>query len=267
MKNYYVENLGIIITEKCNLNCEHCFRGEKQCRDIEDNVIDAIFEQVKAIDILNICGGEPTMAVDKIEYLFYKMIEKKVLVQNICITINGTIYSAKLIELCRSMNEYIRKRNPKGGIGIYVSYDKYHLREMKKKNILYQKENFYNPYFAGIRELDDNLKLFREGNAKILDDNLTVPLRSMKNIIIDCRGKSEYITYRIAPFITINIDGTITEDNTTYKNQQTTYNYGNIVKDDLVISLLNNGAKLVTNEIKYQVLSRKEVRKFLSYNK
>lgn len=26
MNNLYVDNLGIIITEKCNLNCAHCFR-------------------------------------------------------------------------------------------------------------------------------------------------------------------------------------------------------------------------------------------------
>lgn len=67
--------------------------------------------------------------------------------------------------------------------------------------------------------------------------------------------------------ITINIDGTITEDNTTYENQQTIYNYGNILTYNLVDSLIDNGAKVVKKEIMYRSLSKKEVNKFLSYNK
>lgn len=267
MKNYYVDNLGIVITEKCNLNCKSCFRGDKQYRDISEDVIDAIFLQVRVIDILNICGGEPTLALDRIEYLFQKIMKEKVFVSNICITINGTIYSAKLMELCQSMNDYIKKMNPKGGVLIYVSIDKYHLEEMKKRNISYQKENFYNnPYFAGIRKLDDNLKLFREGNAKNLDNNLTIPFRPMQTIILDCSKKCKLLTHKIGPYVTINIDGTITEDDTTYEDQEMLYNYGNIKKDDLVKTLLNNGAKMVTNEVQYQVLRRKELKRFLTYN-
>lgn len=266
MNNLYVDNLGIIITEKCNLNCAHCFRGDKQCRDISFEVIDAIFEQIKAIDILNICGGEPTMAVDKIVYLFKKIIEKKIRVRNICITINGTIYNAKLMKMCQKMNDYIRKRFPDGGVGIYVSFDKYHLEEMKKRGLSFQKEIFKSPCFAGVRELDANLKLFREGNAKFLDTNLTIPLRPMKTFILDCSEKSKSITYRIGPFITINIDGTITEDNTTYERQQTIYNYGNILTGNLVNSLLDNGAEMVKSEIMYRILSKKEIKRFMFYN-
>lgn len=266
MNSLYVENLGIIITEKCNLNCAHCFRGNKQCRDISPEVIDAIFAQVRVIGILNICGGEPTMAIDKIEYLFNKIIEKKILVGNICITINGTIYSSKLIKLCECIYGYIKDFNPKGFIGIYVSYDKYHLEEMKRENICFCKENFNNPFFAGIRELGNNLKLFREGNGKSLDSNLTIPLRPMRFFVLDYSAKEGIITHKVGPFITINIDGTITEDNTTYENQQTIYNYGNILTDNLVDSLIDNGAKVVKKEIMYRILSKKEVNKFLSYN-
>lgn len=266
MNNLYVDNLGIIITEKCNLNCAHCFRGDKQCRDISFEVIDAIVNQVKAMDILNICGGAPTMAVDKLSYLFKKIIEKRILVRNICITINGTIYNAKLMEMCQKMNEYIRKRFPDGGVGIYVSFDKYHLEEMQKRGISFQKEIFKSPYYAGVRELDDNLKLFREGNAEFLDTNLTIPLKPMKIFILDCSDKSKSITYRIGPFITINIDGTITEDNTTYDKQQTVYNYGNVLTGNLVNSLLDNGVDMMKSKIMYRVLCKKEIKRFMSYN-
>lgn len=266
MNNLYVDNLGIIITEKCNLNCAHCFRGDKQCRDISFEVIDAIFDQVKALDILNICGGEPMMAVGKLSYLFKKIIEKKILVRVICITVNGTIYNAKLMEMCQRMNDYIKKSFPDGGVGIYVSFDKYHLEELKKRGISFQKEIFKSPCYVGVRELDVNLKLFREGNAKFLNPNLTIPLRPMKTFIFDCSKKSKVISYRIGPFITINIDGTITEDNTTFENQQTIYNYGNILTDNLVNSLLDNGAEMIKSEIRYRGLIKKEVKRFMSYN-
>lgn len=86
-------------------------------------------------------------------------------------------------------------------------------------------------------------------------------------VVLDYSAKEGIITHKVGLFITINIDGTITEDNTTYENQQTIYNFGNILTDNLVDSLINNGAKVVKKEIIYRSLSKKEVNKFLSYNK
>ena len=40
MKKIYIQNLGMIITNKCNLNCDHCLRGEKcDNKSMSDEII------------------------------------------------------------------------------------------------------------------------------------------------------------------------------------------------------------------------------------
>ena len=41
MKKIYIQNLGMIVTEKCNLNCAHCLRGKCSDKVMSDEVIDA----------------------------------------------------------------------------------------------------------------------------------------------------------------------------------------------------------------------------------
>lgn len=267
MNKVYVETLGIIVTEKCNLNCNHCLRGEKQTRSISREVVDALFSQVKAVDILNICGGEPLLAIDEIAYIFNKIIDENIYVRDVFITINGTLYDEEFIKLCAKMDKYIKKIDPDGSVGIGVSYDQYHLDEMLNKGIGYKKENFTNDYYMGVRTLDKKYKVFREGNAENLSREDTLPLRPMKTIIVDYSGDNKIITHRVGPFIAINIDGTITEDNTTYEKQQTIYNYGNILQDDLILCLKNKGAYVTTSEMIYRILCTKEKVKYLTYKK
>lgn len=266
MKGIYVETLAIVVTEKCNLNCAHCLRGKKQNRSISSEVISAIFDQVKAIDLLNICGGEPTLAIDEIEEIFKTIIRRRIFLRDIYITINGTIFDDRFYELCEMMESYIQGIDPTGHVKIGISCDKYHLAEMKKKNIHYREENFESKFFSNLRELNDDLKLFREGNANELDERSTVPLRPMKNTIIETK-KSKYTTHQVGPLITINMDGTITEDNAPYDRQQSVYNYGNVLKDNIVTALLDNGARKTSSKFIYKLATTYEKRKYLTYKK
>ena len=68
MKKIYIQNLGMIITNKCNLNCEHCLRWEKcDNKSMSDKVIEKTLDQICAIGNLCICGGWITLALDKLE--------------------------------------------------------------------------------------------------------------------------------------------------------------------------------------------------------
>ena len=49
MSNIYVENLAMIITEQCNLECEHCLRGQCSNRVMSDDVIEATLDQIVSI--------------------------------------------------------------------------------------------------------------------------------------------------------------------------------------------------------------------------
>ena len=69
MEKIYVENLAMIITDRCNLDCAHCLRGCKRNIDMSDEIIEATLGQIRSIGNLAINGGEPALVIDKIEKL------------------------------------------------------------------------------------------------------------------------------------------------------------------------------------------------------
>lgn len=267
MKALHVENLAIIVTEKCNLDCGHCLRGEKSNKSISKEVIDATFDQIKAIDLLNICGGEPPLALEELAYLFRTMIVKRIFLKGAFITINGTIYNERFMSLVEMLDTYIKGIDPSSGVKIGISYDDYHHASMTERGLSYDNRNFQTPFYCVLRVLDGSRRIFREGNAENLDVKLTKPFKPLKTIILDYGNSSKYLSHCIGPLVTINMDGTITEDNTTYKKQSTIYNYGNIKTDDLVESLLAHGARLTKRRFIYRYVSTKEKRLFLAYDK
>ena len=108
MSRVCISNLQMIITERCNLSCAHCLRGECSDRVMSNEVIDAILGQVDYITNLSISGGEPTLALDRLEYIFNYIVEHKILVDEVTITINGTVWSDKFINLLGYIEDYIR---------------------------------------------------------------------------------------------------------------------------------------------------------------
>ena len=58
----YVQNLGVIVTERCNLNCAHCLRGNCTNKVMSDEVIQVTLSQIVGIRALAICGVELTPA-------------------------------------------------------------------------------------------------------------------------------------------------------------------------------------------------------------
>ena len=61
MQKCYVENLEMIITDRCNLDCAHCLRGKKCNRDMSDEVVESTLSQIRSICNLAINGGEHTL--------------------------------------------------------------------------------------------------------------------------------------------------------------------------------------------------------------
>ena len=68
MSKLYIQNLGLIITECCNLKCMHCMRGDATSKNLKDEVIEQL-SQIDTIGNLTVCGGEPTLALPTLEKL------------------------------------------------------------------------------------------------------------------------------------------------------------------------------------------------------
>ena len=261
MDKCYIERLALITLDDCNLNCAHCIREKKCKKVISDEIIDKTFEQIIYASTVAIAGGEPTLAVDRIEKIIDAIIKRHIKLDEFTVTINGTIYSEELLRLLDEIEKYI-------GDGMYVmfaiSLDKYHVEEMNKLGLMESFIENFNKYkeskhFAGTRELD--FKLFREGNATNLSDDITIPLRPMKKFVT----YSKIGTCCIGPLVTINTDGIVTECDASYDNQRTIYNYGNVLEDSIENIVLNNGAEIVPNK-KFHKITYKELKRYQTYN-
>lgn len=254
MKKIYIQNLAMIITENCNLDCKHCLRGKKCNKSMSDEVIKVTLDQVGIIGNLCICGGEPTMAVDVLEKIFSYIVDNHIIVNCVTCVINGTIYSKSFLEAYSYINDYIKSTRSNDKVKPYfqVSYDDYHMEEIEKWKLT--KEYFENlkkyqesKFYGGIAELNPNLKLFDEGNASFLDKDLTVKLKPIE-IAVTYASRFHFFDKKglcnIGPLITVNTDGIITECDASNIHQRRMYNYGNVFDNSIEEVALERGKVL-----------------------
>lgn len=272
MKKCHIYDLEMIITNNCNLDCAHCLRGQKNCTTMSDEVIEATLSQVRSVDTLNLSGGEPTLALDRIEKIIDYIIKNRIKVGDVTLTINGTIYSEELLKLLDEISKYIGDDEVHGLVAI--SLDKYHLAEIIKLG-LYDEfiENLRryreSKYFAFTREENPKLKLFREGNAEALARKLTVPLREIKPVITYVRGGKLDIKNglcNIGPFVTISATGNVTTTNASNEHQDTIYNYGSVLNESIEDICIRNGSPILKPK-KYIRTINRTLNKYLTYNK
>ena len=278
MNKLRIQNLAMIVTERCNLNCAHCLRGGCSDKVMSDNVIKATLDQFEFIGNLTICGGEPTLALDRVEKILKYIVENKIFVGNVTFTINGTIYSEdflKLLDYVEPHLEFDKSLLSPAYFGI--SFDKFHYDEVCRLNM--QEEWLENirrysgsKHFLDLRRIER--KLFREGNAVNLDSNLTVPLRPMpiymsyykKGLFnipkFDMNGGKCFI----GPLITVNVDGIVTECDASLEHQRTIYNYGNIF-DNTIEEICLNQNPIFEKPRKFEKQLNKTLDRYFTYNK
>lgn len=274
MKKIGVQNLGMIVTNKCNLDCRHCERGCKNNLSISSEVIKATLDQIAYIGNLALCGGEITLALDKLEEIFNYIVDgRSVLVDKVTCIINGTNYSEEFLRLLNYIHEYIAFSKRKYQVYFNISYDEYHLEEIKKLNLLEEYKmnilKYSESHFFGTLQGLEFGKLFREGNAEVLSDDLTVPLRPMQ-VYLTYPSKFKTMDKKrkfcnIGPLVTVNTEGIITEGDASIEHQNTIYNYGNVIDDNIEDVLLNRGTVVVPR--KWLKLTHQEITRFNTYQK
>lgn len=272
MKKIGIQNLGLIVTNKCNLNCRHCERGCKNSKDISSEVINATLEQISYIGNLCLCGGEITLATDQIEEIFNYIIDKKdILVDQVTCVINGTIYSEEFLRLLACISEYISFFKQNNQVFFNISYDKYHLEEINRLDLLEEyKHNLLeyskSSFFGNLQGLEFG-KLFREGNAVDLEEDLTVPLRPIDIFLTYPNNFKRMDKKRrfcnIGPLVTINTEGIITECDASLDKQSSIYNYGNVLDELIEDVMLKRGT--VVEPRKWLKLTNQEITKFNTY--
>lgn len=232
MNKIMIRHLAMIITENCNLNCEMCLRGQGRNCYMSDEVIEATLSQFKHIRVLTLSGGEPLLALKQIEKIIMYIIKHNIIVDHLDFVINGTIYSKDFIDI---LYLYDKKTNFERDINISISKDKYHEAEIERLNLM-QKYLFNislykeSKYFNDFHEIDEK-RIIRQGNAENLDDKLTIPFEPLMP------NSYTYIKYLKDPHYiscsAVNAKGIITEIDASYINQETIYNYGNVLNESI----------------------------------
>lgn len=270
MQKYSLEMLGMIITTLCNLDCKHCLHGKKENLRMSDEVIKATLNQIRSINCLTICGGEATLALDRMEYIINYIIKNHIPLKEFTITINGTNYSEELLRLLKEISDYIKLDEINAFLGI--SCDIYHIEEMKKLGLFKEymeniEKYMESKYFYSLRGITN--KLFREGNAVNLDKSLTVPLKPPQKYITYINKDKKYDENGlcfIGPIVSVNAKGIITECDASDINQETIYNYGSVFETTFEESALNNGATILKQK-KYIRACQKEWKRYNTYKK
>lgn len=264
MSKLYIQNLGLITTERCNLKCRHCMRGNATSKDMTDEVIQKL-GQIDSIGNLTICGGEPTLALPTLEKVLTFIVDNKINLDLLTTIINGTNYSEEFLRLLDYIDEYIPKKQNSINAIFSISSDPYHLSEIsfenKEEQYLENLERYtLNTHFLKYRGL--NNKLYREGRAEELDEELTVPLKPCPIVYAEIPGNG---VLEVGPLVTINVDGVVTDCNASNEHQRTLYNYGNILEENLETIIKRIGRELPPYLWDYEV--GKILQKQASYNK
>lgn len=102
----YIENLHLCVTRNCTLECEHCLRGDRENVNMNPQILDRIFEDVKKVEFLLLTGGEPLLAIETIEKLIEILKTRKVRVNKLTIISNGTVLNERILKALEELSKY-----------------------------------------------------------------------------------------------------------------------------------------------------------------
>lgn len=70
--------------------------------------LDELFANVDIIHSLRITGGEPTLCVDKLEYIIDKLYEYKIPIFDFHLYTNGLIYNDRVVSVIKKYGELVK---------------------------------------------------------------------------------------------------------------------------------------------------------------
>jgi molybdenum cofactor biosynthesis enzyme MoaA len=133
------------VTRQCNLACRHCMRGDPQNVVMSDETISKALEGVTGIYTITFTGGEPSLAVDRIQAIIKELKRRRISVYGFYVVTNGKVASKKLMYALIELYDYCEDNETSS---LTISKDQYHhelLGEAKKADNLYRALSFYNP--------------------------------------------------------------------------------------------------------------------------
>lgn len=133
------------VTRKCNMACEHCLRGCSENLDITEQIIKEALKDVTQISSLTITGGEPTLNIKGIEFIFNQIHAQGIELNAFWMATNAKVYSEKLVSLLIDEYATCTEYDDEFYGGLAVSHDDGFHEEVDPKNIRkYKALKFYD---------------------------------------------------------------------------------------------------------------------------
>jgi len=228
-----VDLLGLSLTQRCNALCPQCQCGDAQDFDMPKEVMERVFDEVKAVSDFVLKGGELMLAPEKLEELYQVLVDKNVIVERFSIATNGTLYDEKYFAALEKLRDYSDTKDRP----MFVSFDKFHRDEGKRllgtkryeENIV----RLSSHSLFGDFQLDCDVWALSDGRAKNLaDKDITIfdSCREIQSLYL--RGPN---FSRVSRLI-IGAHGDITNE-MEYKLQQKN-SFGNILRGDKINNAL-----------------------------
>ena len=162
-----LRELSLEGTQRCNIACEHCYKGTAQEVDLDPKVLTAAFEYFKDIEKIYLKGGESTMVAEPLRQINKALGEHKTKLYTFGFVTNLTFLNEEFFDILEDINA---KCNPKGwslerGVRIDISHDAWHAEAMQKIGKTYKDvENNYKTLRARHPRLQIN---YRDWDEKI----------------------------------------------------------------------------------------------------
>ena len=243
MDRINIQNLAMIITNKCNLECENCLCKDNNL-DMNNQVIEKTFQQINRINFLHIYGGEPVMALDTLESIFKCIIRNRVELRQVDITINGTKYDSEFLRLLDYINIYLIYTFHTADVSFSILRDSEHKASLKKLGIYRETLEYIKKYM----ESKYFYELCKEPKIITRSENFSESYITYMNKLRMFDKKNGICN--IGPLVTINPNGLITEADATLEEQETLYNYGD-VNNESIESIMLRRSKVVKPAIWY----------------
>ncbi len=149
-----INSLVIEASRKCNMKCQHCLRGAAQRKTISNHHVRKMLELVDYASSLTIGGGEPTLAMDTLEYIRQCVIYGNCDIGNFFMVTNGkSINVAELADYFARMHMICDDNEISG---VPFSFDPYHTetftwaqKEKRDRNYEKLKETLEYEYGLG----------------------------------------------------------------------------------------------------------------------
>lgn len=108
LKKLTINDLTVEVTQRCNMKCRHCLRGDTQDVDIFLSDIDGLLNQTEAIGQLIITGGEPTLNLSAIQHIANGLTIRGIPLMRFQIITNGLCYDERLVTIIKRFAEIIQ---------------------------------------------------------------------------------------------------------------------------------------------------------------